>query len=108
ALQAEVLAATGLHCSVGIGDTLVRAKIATDFGKPQGTFTLTRDNWFEVMGDRPTTALWGIGSRTATRLAALGITTVRQLAESPDEPLVAELGPSMGLHCGRLGRGGGR
>ena len=31
-LQAEVLSAAGLHCSVGVGDTKVRAKIATDFG----------------------------------------------------------------------------
>src|SRR5689334_13543706 len=30
--QAEVLAATRLHCSVGIGDNKVRAKIATGFG----------------------------------------------------------------------------
>ena len=35
-IQADVLAATGLHCSVGIGDTKVRAKIATEFGKPRG------------------------------------------------------------------------
>ena len=58
-IQAAVLAATDLHCSVGIGDTKIRAKIATDFGKPQGVFRLTRENWFEVMGDRPTSALWG-------------------------------------------------
>ena len=36
AIRAEVLEATRLHCSVGVGDTKVRAKIATDFGKPQG------------------------------------------------------------------------
>ena len=24
-------------------------------------FRLTRDNWLEVMGERPTTALWGVG-----------------------------------------------
>jgi DNA polymerase-4 len=105
AAQAEVLAATGLHCSVGIGDTKVRAKIATDFGKPRGTFRLTRDNWFAVMGDRPTKDLWGIGSRIQQRLAGLGIETVRQLAESPGEPLVAEFGPNTGPHIGRLGRG---
>jgi len=103
--QAEVLAATGLHCSVGIGDTKVRAKIATEFGKPRGTFRLTRDNWFVVMGDRPTKDLWGIGSRISQRLAGLGIDTVRQLAESPDEPLIAEFGPNTGPHIGRLGRG---
>ena len=104
-LQAAVLAATDLHCSVGIGDTKVRAKTATDFGKPRGTFRLTRDNWLEVMGDRPTRALWGVGSRVQQRLAALGVTTVRDLAATPDEPLVAEFGPSTGPHYGRLGRG---
>ena len=89
----EVLAATSLHCSVGIGDTKVRAKIATDFGKPQGIYTLTRDNWFEVMGDRPTKALWGIGNRIAQRLEGLGIRSVRDLATTPDEPLVSLVEP---------------
>ncbi|MDF8266115.1 DNA polymerase IV [Luteipulveratus flavus] len=105
AIQAAVLAATDLHCSVGIGDTTVRAKNATDFGKPRGIFRLTRDNWLEVMGHRPTTALWGVGKRIAERLAALGIRTVAELAAAPDEPLVAEFGPNTGPHIGRLGRG---
>lgn len=104
-LQADVLAASGLHCSVGIGDTKVRAKIATEFGKPRGMFRLTRENWFAVMGERPTRDLWGIGSRIQQRLAAMGIETVRQLAESSDEPLIAEFGPNTGPHIGRLGRG---
>jgi DNA polymerase-4 len=104
-VQADVLAATQLHCSVGIGDTKVRAKIATDFGKPRGTFRLTRENWFAHMGERPTRDLWGVGSRVQQRLAALGIETVRQLAEAPEEVLVAEFGPNTGPHFGRLGRG---
>jgi DNA polymerase-4 len=103
--QAAVLAATRLHCSVGMGDTKVRAKIATEFGKPRGTFRLTRENWFAVMGDRPTKDLWGIGNRISQRLAGLGIETVRQLAEADEEPLVAEFGPNTGPHIGRLGRG---
>lgn len=107
AIHDAVLEATGLHCSVGIGDTKVRAKIATDFGKPQGVFCLTKANWFEVLGDRPTTALWGIGKAISARLARLGIQTVRQLAEAPEEDLVAAFGPSTGPHLGRLGRGAG-
>lgn len=107
-LQARVLAATDLHCSIGIGDTLVRAKIATEFGKPRGTFRLTRENWMSVMGERDTTALWGIGTRIAARLAALGVRTVRDLAEADVEVLIAEFGPTNGPHVGRLGRGGGR
>ena len=104
-VQADVLAATDLHCSVGIGDTKVRAKIATEFGKPRGMFRLTRDNWFSVMGEKPTKDLWGIGNRIQQRLAAIGIKTVRDLAMSPDEPLIAEFGPNTGPHVGRLGRG---
>src|SRR4029079_2214441 len=104
-LQAAVLEATRLHCSIGIGDTKVRAKIATDFGKPRGVFELTRDNWFEVMGDRPTIALWGVGSRISQRLASDGYETVRDLAEADEATLAAEFGPTMGPHYGRLGRG---
>ena len=104
-LHAEVLAETGLHCSVGVGDNKLRAKVATDLGKPRGVFELTAANWFEVMGDRPPIALWGVGRATSKKLAALGIETVRQLAESDARVLAAELGPTMGPWYHRLGRG---
>ncbi len=104
-VRARVLEATGLHCSIGIGDNKLRAKIATDFGKPRGVYQLTEATWFEVMGDRPTEALWGIGRKTAKKLAALGIDTVAQLAASDVRVLAAELGPTMGPWYHRLGRG---
>jgi DNA polymerase-4 len=104
-IRAKVLEATRLHCSVGIGDNKLRAKIATEFGKPRGSFVLTADTWFEVMGERPTRALWGIGAKTAKKLAALGIDTVEQLARSDARVLAAELGPTMGPWYHRLGRG---
>ncbi|GAA4413371.1 DNA polymerase IV [Fodinibacter luteus] len=104
-IQADVLAATDLHCSIGIGDTKVRAKIATEFGKPRGTFRLTRDTWFEVMGDRPTKDLWGVGPRISQRLAGLGVLTVRQLAQAEDALLAGEFGPQTGPWLGALGRG---
>lgn len=106
-LRAAVLDATRLHCSVGIGDTTVRAKNATDLGKPQGTFRLTRHNWLAVMGARPVRDLWGVGPRTSERLAALGVSTVDDLARTPDEPLAEEFGPTIGPGVGRLGRGVG-
>ncbi len=103
--QSVVLESTRLHCSVGIGDNKVRAKIATDFGKPQGVFRLTADNWFEVMGELPTVELWGVGSKVSKRLAKHGIDTVRQLADADQSVLVAEFGPRMGVWYGQLGRG---
>ncbi len=104
-IQHRVLAATRLHCSVGIGDNKLRAKIATEFGKPQGMFRLTEENWFEVMAERPTDALWGIGRKTAKRLADLGITTVAELAATDAQLLADRLGPTMGPWYRRLGRG---
>lgn len=104
-IQRAVLEATELHCSVGIGDTKVRAKIATDFGKPRGTYVLTRDNWVEVMGHRPTTAVWGIGPRISARLERHGIRTVLELAAAEEAALATEFGARMGPHYRSLGRG---
>ena len=104
-VQKAVLEATGLHCSVGIGDNKLRAKIATEFGKPQGTFRLTEDNWYAVMADRPTDSLWGIGRKTAKRLAGMGLMTVGELARADARLLAAELGPTMGPWYRRLARG---
>ena len=104
-VQQSVLEATRLHCSVGIGDNKLRAKIATEFGKPQGVFRLTEENWYAVMADRPTDALWGIGKKTARRLAGLGIGTVGELARADARRLAAELGPTMGPWYRRLARG---
>ncbi|PNI07350.1 DNA polymerase IV [Arthrobacter sp. AFG7.2] len=106
-LQHAVLEKTRLHCSVGIGDTLVRAKVATTFGKPAGVFRLTEANWLEVMGSRPTIELWGVGTKVSARLATLGITTVADLAAADPDGLVPEFGPKMGPWYAQLGRGDG-
>lgn len=106
-VQRRVLQATRLHCSVGIGTNLVQAKIATGFGKPAGVFELTAQNWFPVLGDRPPDALWGIGARTARRLADLGVTTVRALADADPDALAAAFGPQTGPWLVRLAQGRG-
>ena len=107
-IQDAVLAGERLHCSVGIGDNLLRAKIATGFGKPRGRFTLTRDNWFAVMGERPVRDLWGIGAKTSAKLVERGLTTVAALAAADPDALAADLGPALGPWYVALGRGIGR
>ncbi|WP_456299704.1 DNA polymerase IV [Ornithinimicrobium sediminis] len=107
ALQQAVLARTRLHCTVGIGDTLVRAKVATGFGKPRGVFRLTEATWLEVMGGRPTVDLWGVGTKVSRRLAEHGISTVAELAAADLDMLTGEFGPRMGEWYCLLGRGEG-
>ena len=103
--QRRVLAATGLACSVGIGRNRLQAKTATGYGKPAGVFRVTGATWFDLLGDRSTDALWGIGAKTAGKLADLGITTVRQLAEADVEALAARFGPATGPWLQRLASG---
>jgi nucleotidyltransferase/DNA polymerase involved in DNA repair len=92
----RVRARTQLDCSVGIGQNRLQAKMATGFGKPAGIFRLTYDNWFEVLGSRPTDSLWGIGAKTAAKLAELGVGTVRELAGADPDALAARFGPTTG------------
>jgi DNA polymerase-4 len=106
-LAADVKAATALDCSVGIGDNKLQAKIATGFGKPAGVGRLTTATWFAVLGERPPDAIWGIGPKTVAKLAALGITTVRQLAAADMAALAREFGPTTGPWLVLLGNGRG-
>ena len=106
-IQQSVFERTGLRSSVGIGDNKLRAKIATGFGKPGGVFHLDRTNWHQVMDARPTEALWGIGTKTARKLGALGIATVGDLAGADEEALARAFGPSTGPWIRRLATGEG-
>ncbi|MFF2085652.1 DNA polymerase IV [Nocardia sp. NPDC058176] len=124
-LAAEIRSAIielGLTCSVGIGDNKLTAKLATGFAKSAGkssaepehdpgaaagVFELTAANWTELMGHRPTDALWGIGSRIAERLADLDIATVTDLMAADRDRLATEFGPSTGPYLWVLGHGKG-
>jgi DNA polymerase-4 len=115
-IRDEVHTRTRLTCCVGIGDNLLRAKIATTFAKPPvrsesghpagtGVFTLTAQNWGAVMGERPTRALWGIGAKTAAKLAERGLHTVRELGAADPTSLAEDLGPALGPWYVQLGQG---
>jgi DNA polymerase IV len=106
-IRAVISSETGLSCSVGISDNKQRAKVATGFAKPAGIFALTDGNWMTLMADRPVDALWGVGPKTAKKLSALGITTVRELAYSDAELLTSAFGPRTGLWLLLLAKGGG-
>ncbi|MEV4896005.1 DNA polymerase IV [Nonomuraea sp. NPDC055795] len=106
-LQRAVTAETGLTCSVGIGDNKHQAKLAAQFRKPQGVSQLTTEQWTEVMGERPTSALWGIGAKTTKKLADMGLHTVADLAAADPAGLAGRFGPTNGpwLRYLALGKG---
>jgi DNA polymerase-4 len=124
-VRQAVLDATGLTSAVGIGDNKLQAKLATGFAKRKvsgaaapertpestvgttgtGVYRISSERWYDEMGSRPTTALWGIGSRTAARLEALGIRTVEELARADAQALADAIGPTTGPWLRRRGRG---
>lgn len=106
-IQGRVLERTRLWCTIGIGDNRLQAKLASGFGKPRGVFVLTSDRWDECMHGLATTELWGIGSKTAAKLAQLGIRSVGQLAAADEAALAERFGPSTGPWLASLGRGEG-
>jgi DNA polymerase-4 len=106
-IQERVLQRTRLWCTIGIGDNRLQAKLASGFGKPRGVFVLTSDRWDESMHGLATTELWGIGSKTAAKLAELGVRTVGQLADADETALADRFGPSTGPWLASLGRGEG-
>ncbi len=104
-IQDMVREATSLECSVGIGQNKLQAKVATGFGKPAGVFVITSQTWPQLLGPRPTDALWGVGSKTARKLAALGILTVSDLAAADHRELARRFGPTIGPWLVQLARG---
>ena len=106
-IRTTIAAEAHLSCSVGISDNKQRAKVATGLAKPHGIYQLTDANWTTVMGDREVDALWGVGPKTARRLAEMDITSVTQLAATDPDTLTTAFGPTTGLWLLLLAKGGG-
>ena len=69
-----------LTCSVGIGYSMMSAKLASEEKKPDGYFEiLTPQALKDLIIDRNVRIIYGVGAKTAERLSEMGITTVRDV-----------------------------
>lgn len=69
--------------SVGIADCKVVAKIASDFGKPDGLVEVKVGEEEGFLAPLPVASLPGVGKKTEGVLKAMGIKTIGQLAVLP-------------------------
>lgn len=104
AVRAEVLAVTGLTVSAGVATGKMIAKIASDFGKPNGLLAIAPGEEAAFLAPLPVGRLWGIGPKTQSRLNAFGIVTIGDLAVLDDARLKEFFG-SWGLSVRELARG---
>jgi DNA polymerase-4 len=103
-----------LDCSVGVGRSKLMAKLASKAAKPRasrtgiepgpGVVEVPAADELAFLHPMPVRALWGIGPATEKRLAALGVTTVGELAAVPPESLERYLGQAAGRHLSELSR----
>lgn len=104
-LKRRIREATGLTASVGIAPNKFVAKLASDRGKPDGLVAVEAGQLEDFLSPLPVQALWGVGARTAQRLAAAGIHTVTDIRRRPLSQLCQLLGDSLGRHVHQLAFG---
>jgi DNA polymerase IV len=98
AVRAVVRARTRLSCSLGVATSKVVAKVASDRRKPGGLTVVRPGREAAFLAPLPIRLLPGVGPRAEERLAALGITTIGEIAELGDDELQQVIG-------GKIGRG---
>jgi DNA polymerase IV len=99
-LQATIRADLALSCSLGVAANKLVAKIATDVGKsaarsgkmPQAICVVPPGDEAAFLAPLPATALWGVGPKTAEKLAALGLRTIGAIAAWPTADLIRRFG----------------
>jgi DNA polymerase-4 len=105
ALREEVLGRTGLSISISVATSKLVSKMATETAKPGGVRVVQPGEEEAFLAPQPIRALFGVGPRTAERLAEVEIVTIGDLAARSREELVELLGQSHGTHLWESARG---
>lgn len=100
----EVEREIGITVSVGLAPNKFLAKFASDADKPRGFTVIGRADAMARLADEPVTRLPGVGPAAAARLAAAGVTHVRDLQRLGLADTLRRLG-SDGQRLHRLARG---
>ena len=97
-IKQRTKAEVGLTCSVGIGYSMMSAKLASEEKKPDGFFKIPNaESLKALIIDRSVRVIYGVGAKTAAELARRGITTVRHIYENRQvvEDMFGKHGPQI-------------
>lgn len=94
----------GITISAGIAPSKFLAKIASDWNKPDGQFTITPANVADFVEKLPVNKIFGVGSVTEQKMKDLGITTCADLQRRSLHELTQSFG-KFGARLYELSRG---
>jgi DNA polymerase-4 len=94
-----------LTVSAGVAPSKFIAKIASDLRKPDALVVVAPGQELEFLHPLPVSRLWGVGKVAEEALAALGLTTIGQVARADLERLVRRLGREHAAHLRALSLG---
>jgi DNA polymerase-4 len=101
-LRCAVRERVGLAITVGIARTKFLAKVASGVAKPDGLLMVPPGGELAFLHPLPVERLWGVGPVTASKLRAVGLTTVGEVAQLSEAALIALLGRASGRHLHAL------
>ena len=91
-IRQKIFEKTALTASAGIGPNKLIAKLASDYKKPNGQFTVAPDRVHEFISQMPVDRIWGVGKVTAKRMNELGIKTCLDLQAYHRSELIHHFG----------------
>jgi DNA polymerase-4 len=78
-IRARIRGELRLTASAGLAPNKFLAKLASDLRKPDGLTVVRPEDVGPLLGPLPVSRIWGIGPKTAERLAAEGVRTIDDL-----------------------------
>lgn len=104
-LRDSVKATAGCVVSVGIGGSILLAKVALRKAKPAGQFQLKPDAVLDFIGNLTVQDLPGVGYSLGMKMEELGVKFVKDIRDLSREKLLSSLGPKTGAKMWDYSRG---
>ena len=95
--QAVIDATDGMTCSVGLSESKLTSKIASDLRKPDGLSVVLPHQFQDIIWPLSVGKINGVGPKAQEKLKEMGVFTIADLAAQPLELLRERFGESYGL-----------